>query len=142
MASPRAAIRFDGVDANQVTYLADGEDIVFDATKVGGSDAVGRAVMVAAAKTVRLTADGARVLGKLTLVEADGTVAVQEEGYADLPGGVAAALTSGAKVVGALGPDDARGYIRAIDPTELADVAAGGGAIVDASDPAHVWVKL
>jgi hypothetical protein len=142
MPNPRKRIEYQGVLAEYVSYQIDAATITYDATKPNGSAQVGLAVMMSGQKTVALTSEGAAVVGKLILVESDGTCNVQVEGYADLPGGNGATLTPGAKIVGALGAANARGFIRAFAAATLADVAAGRGEIVDASTPARTVVKL
>ena len=138
----RNDIAFDDILNEYVTYLIDGVTITFDATQPNGSAAVGRAVMLSGNKTVALADSNAAIEGKLIKVERDGKCTVQVEGYMNLPGGAGATLTPGAAVVGALGPGNARGYVKAADTAQLAQVAAGRGRIVDSADPANVWVAL
>lgn len=142
MADPRKTLAYNRIGTLDVTYKIDGSTITFDATKDGGSAAVGKAVMVSGNDTVALTSDGAPVKGKLILVERDGCCTIQVDGYCDLPGGLAATLTPGLKIVGATGAGAARGYIRAIAPATLADVAAGRGEIINSSDPTKTVVEL
>lgn len=123
------------------TWLADGTDIVYDATQPNGSAVVGRAVMVVTGKTIRLTADATPVLGRLESVEPDGYCAVKEIGTVQLPGGTSATLTAGSKIVGAL-LATARGYIRAAAPAVLAEVAVARHTITDATTTTAVEVEL
>jgi hypothetical protein len=129
-------------DLEDFTYNIDGVDIVYDATQPGGSAVVGRAVLIQPNRVVRLTADGTAVHGKLILVEADGTCSVQKEGHCELPGGNAATLTEGSKIVGALGAAGARGFIRNVAAATLAEVAVARHTIDDASIATAVLVWL
>ncbi len=139
---PRSGVIFDGITEPVASYLIDDATITYDATEVGGSAQIGRSVNLSAAGTVQLTPDAEVVLGKLLRVEADGVAAVQTNGYITLPGGVAAALTLGSKIVGAASAVPADGYIREVDPAVLAEVAVARGIIIDATDPTAVVVLL
>lgn len=141
MANPRNVIDFEGIDAGTATFLADGTDIVYSSSSVGGAAAVGLAAMMSAAKTVRLTADATLVVGKVILVEADGKVTVQHKGFVGLPAGTSAVLTAGLKVCGAV-LSAARGYVRGIVNATLGDVAVARGFIVDGGDTANVYIAL
>jgi hypothetical protein len=141
---------YDGLDFHASTYKADGSgDIVFDATKDGGSAVVGKAVMLTGDGLIRLTADGVRVLGQLHRVESDGMCSVQDEGFIDPPGGEAATLTQGAPFVGALLVGGLRGGVRAIGASGAAyaeaaadDTQNGRGQIVNNANTAKVVCKL
>lgn len=145
----RNTLRYDDVGAQHAPFLIDASTITYDRTKPGGSSQVGLAVMLSADRTIALTNDGAPVLDKLILVEADGKATVQTDGYMDLPGGASATLTVSAKIVGALGASSARGYIRAVaaasaSPTqaEVVDAQRGRGIIIDNDVTTAVIVKL
>ncbi len=104
----------DGVGYRAETFTVDGVTITYDATAVNGSPVVGRAVGLvagAAMNTVELVAAGQGILGRLDTVEADGNCTVQIEGECKLPQGNAVDVVEGNKIVGALGPSSARGYI-------------------------------
>jgi hypothetical protein len=74
---------------------------------------VDRAVGLKAAsnRVVELVAADQDVLGRLVNVAQDGACAVQIEGECKLPQGNAVTVVVGDKIVGALGPASARGYI-------------------------------
>ncbi|HEY8601864.1 MAG TPA: hypothetical protein VIL85_25785, partial [Thermomicrobiales bacterium] len=112
MADPRLAStnRVGTEPRHAYTYAVDGADIAYDATQPNGSAVVGRAVMLSANGTVRLTADASPVLGQLVKVEPDGRCAVLEIGVCQLPS--SGTITAGTRIVGALGPSSARGYVR------------------------------
>ena len=151
MANPGLAREYEGINGHYTTYDADGSSIVFDRTKDGGSVAVGLAV-TQTGKTdgqIGLTTDGSYVTGKLIKVEADGKCTVQDGGFCKLPGGNAALLTQGAKIVGALGAASAPGYIRAVPAAggayvqaEAAAAALGRGSIVENDVTTAVVVNL
>jgi hypothetical protein len=141
MADPRNAVSHEGNNAHYETYKADGVTITYDATKAGGSTAVGLAVTLSGDSTVALCADGDAIEGKVILVESDGKVNVQDDGYMTLPGGVSATLTRGSKIVGALGASSAKGYIRTAAASS-AELLKADGEIIDSSDTANVVVDL
>lgn len=141
MPNPRSGVSFEGIDYEGVTAIADGVTITYDATKNGGSAAVGKAVKISASATVALTTDASQVAGKLIHVDPDGKCTVQFEGFMGLPGGTAATLTPGSKVVGALNGGNP-GYIRSVAAATLAEVAVARGCIWDASDATNTYVDL
>ena len=112
MADLRDQIRHDNIGQLNLPYFADGSTIVYDYTKRNGSAAVGKAVTLSADKTVALAADGDAIVGKLNSVEPDGVCNVTVKGWVELPAGNGATVTRGTKIVGALGPSSAKGYIR------------------------------
>src|SRR5512143_3629219 len=114
MADPRLAIGFEDLDIRNATFIIDNSTITYDATKVGGSAAVGKAVTMSAAKTVALAADGEEGIGRLVSVEHDLRCTVTYKGAVVLPGGEGATLTPGKKIVGALSAASAKGYIREV----------------------------
>lgn len=120
MANPRNTIAFDDIDALSVTMIADNSTITYDATQAGGSAVVGRAVELVGSTSdgvVELADDGAVIFGKLIKVEADLKCVVQIRGFCDLPGGNAATLTVGTKIVGALNASSAKGFIKTLAET-------------------------
>jgi|SRR5580765_2249773 len=141
MANPRNTVAFDDIGSLTATYLIDNSTITYDVTKVGGSAQIGLAVTISANKTVALVGDAGAVHGRLQLVEADNKATVQVDGYMKLPGGTSATLTPGTRVVGAL-LVAAKGYVRSVAAATLAEVAAGRGEIIDATDTANVVVNL
>jgi len=143
MADPRKAFtnRIGTNPEKAVTYQVDGVDIVYEAGAVNGSSKAGLAVMLSGDGVVRLTADASPVLGKLIHVEPDGYCAVLVEGVVTLPGGTAAVLTVGTKIVGALS-GTARGYIRSQAAITLAEVAVANHRIENATPATAVQVLL
>jgi hypothetical protein len=142
MADPRDEAAYDGIAAHYTTYEHD-NTIVFDATKTGGSEQAGLAVTIVDDKKVGLVGDGQAVKGKLILVEAGGMCNVQDEGYlTGMKVGDGGALTPGAKVVGDLGPANAKGYIRDVNAAVAAELLAARGEVIDATDAADATVKL
>ena len=95
MADPRASVGWEGLEAEYAPFAIDNSTITYDATKANGSAQVGLAVTLSAAKTVALTTDGCRVIGKLISVESDNLCTVQVGGYMTLPSGAGASLTLG-----------------------------------------------
>lgn len=129
---------YEGIGAEYVTYVIDNSTLVYDATKAGGCQYVGRAVKLGASDdTVALVGDGEKVEGKLLLVEADGRCNVQTEGFTTLPGGNGATLTIGSSFVGALDAGSVGGCIKAGTTAGVA-----GGDIVNNDDTANVVVDL
>lgn len=142
MPNPRNIVSFEGVNAEYATYKIDASSITYDATKTGGSAAIGLAVTLSADDTVALTADGNAVVGKLVLVEADGKATVQVGGYMTLPGGQGATLTRGKAIVGALGASSAKGYIREVATATAAELGVCRGYIQNVADTTKVVVRL
>lgn len=144
MADPRIVLDYTHIDPQTVTFSIDNSTIVFDITQDGGSASVGLAVMLSGNATVALTSDGARVLGRLQLVEYDNKCTVQTGGYMKLPGGTGATLTAGEAVVGDLGGGGgtSRGYIRNVATGTAAELGHSGGTIIDASTTTAVVVRL
>lgn len=141
MSDPRDAVSFEGIGYEAETFVHDGT-IVYDATEEGGSAQVGLAVTNEGSQTVSLVGDGENVLGKLIKVESDGKCVVQTGGYMELPGGVSATLTEGARIVGDLGADSAEGYIQAAAAGTAAHHVVSRGQIIDSSDATAVMVRL
>lgn len=141
---PRDKCGYDGVDAHYTTYDHDNSIVFDDAINgaAGGSAQVGRALTLVNSHTVGLADNGQMIVGKLILVETGGKCNVQDGGYMPLPGGAAAALTPGRKIVGAQGPGGAKGYIREVAVAVAAELRDGRGEIVDATDTTAVVVKL
>ncbi len=131
MANPRTTPEYEGIAPVYMTFKTDGSTIVYDETKVGGSAQVGLAVTFSADRTVQLVGDGEMVLGKLILVEADDKATVQVGGGMTLPGGDAATLTRGKKIVGDLGAAAAEGYIREVATGTAAELGVARGFIID-----------
>lgn len=142
MPAGRNQVDYTDIRRDAVTYKIDQSTILFDQTKVGGSAGVGLAVAYSADDTVALAADGDHVAGKLEQVFADGFCTVVDAGFVTLPAGAAAATTRGSKIVGALGPATARGYIREVASATAAELNKGRGRIVNVAVAAAVVVEL
>lgn len=141
----RLAIGFDDQRYNAQTFWADNLTIVFDQAQNNGVPAtmLGKAVtFAAAADTVALAADGDAVIGKLIKVEKDGACTVQNKGNATLPAGNAATVTPGRKLVGALGPAGARGYVRDAAAATAAEQSRMGPNCWDVMDLNNVVVDF
>lgn len=125
------------------TFIADGVTILYDRTQVQGTVAAMRdkAVSLSADGTVQLASDAEFVIGKLILVEADLRCTVQTGGVVALPGGFAAALTRGGKIVGATGAAAAKGFIR-VAGAVAAELIGARGYITTNADPTNVEVNL
>jgi hypothetical protein len=139
MSDPRKTTDYEGIDFLAETFAFD-SSIIYDITKAGGSVHVGLAVTMTGNRQVGLVDDAQAVLGKLLTVDQDGFCTVQTEGGCTLPGGTAAALTAGSKIVGAL-LGAAKGYIRNAAAT-LAEEAVADNEIRDASVSTAVKVML
>jgi hypothetical protein len=142
MANPRKKILHEGVNQLFETFLIDNSTITYDATKDGGSSQVGLAVTFSANDTVALTQDSDFVLGKLMVVESDGTCTVQTKGGCTLPAGNAATVTAGSTVVGALGAASAKGFVRNTNSAVAAELMKQNGRIYDASTTTALDIML
>lgn len=131
----RDAVAFSRIQAGDMTFAYDGS-IVYASTEVNGSVSVGKAVKMVAAGTVGLATDGTDVVGELIKVEADGFCRVQNVGVVNLPS--VGTITYGTKIVGST----TSGKVRSVVAATLADVAAGRGRVLDASDVDNVKVLL
>lgn len=142
MANPRNTVNFDGILPEVVTFKIDDSTITYSASSANGSAQVGLAVTLSADGTVKLTEDGELVVGKLLKVEADDKASVQVGGYMTLPGGASATLTLGEMIVGALGAEDAKGYIRVVATATAAELGHCRGMIIDNDTTTAVVVRL
>lgn len=140
MANPRNTVRFDGLAQERQTYIADGVTIVYDKTKPGGSLACGLAAKMSGNGILALVEDGDRVRGRIELVEADGKVALTDEGFVELPAGDGATVTVGTMIVGALGAAAAKGFIRNAVAGDT--FLKSGHEIIDVSVTTAVVVRL
>jgi hypothetical protein len=141
MADPRLSVNFDGIKPVKVTFKHD-SSIVYLATEENGSVSVGLAVtLTSTAKTVSLVADGEGVKGKLIQVFSDGFCSVQVNGFMQLPGGTAATLTHGKKIVGDL-LVAAEGYIREVNTATADELGVMRGEIIDSTTTTAVDVVL
>lgn len=146
MADPRITPGYDGARRDGMTFIIDDNTITYDATKAGGSAQVGLAVTLSANKTIALAADADPILGKLESVEWDKRATVIEGpgAYVTLPGGNSATLTVGTRIVGALNPSSAKGYIRSCSASEATAVEAQKArhTIIDSGTATAVVVRL
>lgn len=113
MANPRLVYGREGIGYRAVTFKIDGTTITWASDQENGSAVAGRAVGLVAGttQTVELVAANQAILGRLDNVAADGACTVQIEGQCFLPQGDAVDVARGGRIVGALGPAGARGYI-------------------------------
>ena len=112
------------------TLQGDGDTIKYDITKPGRSDAVGKAFKINADGKGELVADGDAIDGKVIEVDDDHKfTAAYMFGGLRFPLGDSNTVARGDKIVGALGVDSAKGYVRSADAvaanTDLEDVSAG-----------------
>lgn len=140
MADPREDTNHLGIGYNAETYGHD-DTIVYNPLLVGGSAQVGLAVTLESSDVVSLVGDGEQVEGKLIKVEPGGVCVVQNAGTMELPGGTAATLTPGSKIVGDL-LVSAEGYIQSAAAGTAAHHVVSRGTIVDASVTTAVVVRL
>ena len=112
------------------TFQGDGETIKYDATKRNRSDAVGKAFFINADGKGELCGDGVEIDGIVLQVASDDKFT-----GAHLFGGLFfligkdQTVSKGDKIVGALGPSNAKGYIKSAPaitalPAVLADLEA------------------
>ena len=143
MADPRLSYDNNEVGAIFASYKYDNSTITYSATTSGGSSQVGLAVTLTAGTQYQIetAADGEFVLGKLILVEADGTCVVQVKGYMSLAAGTAATLTEGKAIVGDL-LVAAEGYIREVATATAAELGVCRGWIDDPTTTTAVVVCL
>jgi hypothetical protein len=145
MANPRRITGpLDGVGFRAVSFKIDGTTITFDATQVDGAAGAGLAVGLVAGTqdTVELVAAGQAITGRLDHVEGDGTCAVQIEGECKLPQGNAVDVVRNERIVGALGPSSARGYIGPAVGTSGTTALAGRHVVLDDAVSTAISVML
>lgn len=137
------------------TFQGDGVTIKYDITKPNRSDAVGKAFKINADGKAELVGDGEEFDGKVI----DGVndkhqfTGAYMFGGLRLPLGEGATVTRGDKLVGALGPSNAKGYVKAApaipaSPTDEATLSAavtatlkGNGKVLK-SDTTHALVAM
>ena len=140
------------------TLQGDGVTIKYDVTKPNRSDAVGKAYTINADGKAELAGDGDQIDGKVNHVDdANNITAAYMFGGLRLPLGDGETVAKGDKLVGALGPSSAKGYVKTapaatalaalvtadIDTdaekltaynaarTQISNLAAGKGAVID-----------
>lgn len=143
MSNPRKTLDYRDIGApSKLLPFTAGSDVTFDRTLPGGSAQVGLCVKISASKTVALVGDGEGIAGTIDHVEPDGTVVVHLGPVISVPGGTGATLTPGSRIVGDLGPSNAKGYARSVAAATLAEVAVARGEILDATDTDAVQVWM
>ena len=140
--SARDTVSNVGVGWLVETFFIDDSTITYDAAEEGGAASVGLATTLSGNDTIALVADGQGVLGKLLHVESDGVAAVVTEGVMELPGGDGATLTRMKKIVGDLGANSAKGYIREVNTAVAAELGVARGEIRNTATATAVVVKL
>ena len=105
------------------SFIADNDTITYDKNAENRSTAVGKAFTINADGKAVLTADGDEIIGKVLAVD-DDNVMTGAYIFAGLrlPLGKDATVARGDKIVGALGPDSAKGYVKSV-PAPPAAVA-------------------
>ena len=113
------------------TFQGDGDTIKYDITKPNRSDAVGKAFKLNENGIGELVGDGEEFDGKVTEVDDDHKfTAAYMFGGLRLPLGENATVARGDKLVGALGPNKAKGHVKALPALSLpADLDAETGAV-------------
>lgn len=111
------------------TFQGDGDTIKYDITKPNRSDAVGKAFKLNDDGKGELVSNGDEIDGKVISVDDDNKfTAAYMFGGLRLPLGNGATVVRGDKLVGALGPGSAKGYVKSVPdlslPEDLDDVAA------------------
>lgn len=135
--NPRAIQRYEGIGRRFVTFAIDDSTITYSATEVGGSAQVNMAVSLSDDETIKLAGDGEGVVGKLILVEPDGSATVQDQGYTTLPKGSGDTATRGTRIVGA-----GDGYIRSAASAEAAELLVAQHQLISVADDDALIVKL
>ena len=97
------------------TLKGDGVTIKYDATKPNRSDAVGKAYRMNADGKAELVGDGDEFDGKVTHVDFENNItAAYLFAGLRLPIGDSETVAKGDKLVGALGPSSAKGYVKSV----------------------------
>lgn len=97
------------------SFIADGDTITYDKNAQHRSTAVGRAFTLNADGKAALVADGDEIIGKVIAVDSDNVMTgAYLCGGLRLPIGSGATVARGNKLVGALGPRSAKGYVKTV----------------------------
>lgn len=97
------------------SFTADDDTITYDKNAQNRSTAVGRAFTLNADGKATLTTDGDEIIGKVIAVDPDGIMTgAYLCGGLRLPLGSGATVARGNRLVGALGPRNAKGYVKAV----------------------------
>ena len=124
------------------TFQGDGDTIKYDATKPNRSDAVGKAFKINSDGKAELVGDGEEFHGKVIggVNDKHQFTGAYMFGGLRLPLGTGATVAKGDKLVGALGPNSAKGYVKAATavtkPADNADEAAVRTAVQSLADNA------
>lgn len=132
----------NGIEPGIEVFLIDDSTIRYEPEQPNGSSVTGRAVSLAAARTVQLADDGDVVLGKLLRVDQNGNANVQTGGYVSLPSSDGAPLTIGHKIVGRRDGSGARGFIRTAAADDANGLLAARGIVIDSTESQAVIVRL
>ena len=104
------------------TFQGDGITIKYDITKPNRSDAVGKAFKLNADGKGELVGNNDEIDGKVIAVDDDDKfTAAYMFGGLTLPLGNSATVARGDKVVGALGPESAKGHVKAAPAVNAAE---------------------
>ncbi|MDE0482867.1 MAG: hypothetical protein OXI67_09835 [Candidatus Poribacteria bacterium] len=97
------------------SFTADGDTITYDKNAENRSAAVGKAFKVNADGKAELVADGDEIVGKVLAVDEDNVITgAYICGGLRLPLGDSVTVARGDKLVGALGADSAKGFVKAV----------------------------
>ena len=119
------------------SFTADGTTITYDKNADNRSTAVGKAFTINADGKAELVADGDEVIGKVLAVDDDNVMTgAYICGGLRLPIGDGQTVVRGDQIVGALGEDNAQGYIKSV-PAPPAAVAANSKVNYQDADVAN-----
>jgi len=97
------------------SFIADGDTITYDKNAENRSAAVGKAFKINADGQAELVADGDEIVGKVLAVDEDNVITgAYICGGLRLPLGNSVTVARGNKLVGALGADSAKGFVKAV----------------------------
>ena len=114
------------------SFTADGDTITYDKNAENRSTAVGKAFKINADGKAELVADGDEIVGKVLAVDNDDVITgAYICGGLRLPIGNGVTVDRGDKLVGALGADNAKGFVKAV---AAAPAAVGTEAKTDYAD--------
>lgn len=135
-------IGYENIEGNLITLWIDDDTITFDEREEGGSAAVGKAVGIVLSDTVELVADGDAIYGELVSVAGDGAAVVRKGGPVTLSAGTSHGISAGTRgIVGAL-LSGAKGYVRAANSAQAAEILAARGVCLNAADTTALKIDL
>lgn len=118
------------------SFTADGDTITYNKTVENRSTAVGKAFTVNADGKAELVSDGDEVIGKVLAVDDDNVMTgAYICGGLRLPIGDSETVARGDRIVGALGEDSAKGYVKSV-PAPPAAIATNAKVNYQDSDVA------